>query len=53
MLAPGHLKSMLAGNHCMFPVIDGKMVTGGEQNIYFVEFDGLQIRRYMIVVMGE
>ncbi len=51
--APGHLKSMLAGNHCMFPVIDGKMVTGGEQNIYFVEFDGLQIRRYMIVVMGE
>ncbi len=51
--APGHLKSMLAGNHCMFPVIDGKMVTGGEQNIYFVEFDGLQIRRYMIMVMGE
>lgn len=51
--APGHLKSMLAGNHCMFPVIEGKMVTGSEQNIYFAEFDGLQIRRYMIVVMGE
>ena len=51
--APGHLKSMLAGNHCLFPVIDGKMMTGGEQNIYFVELDGLQIRHYFIEVMGE
>jgi len=51
--SPGHLKSMLAGNHCIFPVIDGKMVTGGEQNIYFVEMDGLQIRKYMIEIMGE
>lgn len=51
--SPGHLKSMLAGNHCIFPVIDGKMMTGGEQNIYFVEFDGLQRRSYFIEVMGE
>ena len=51
--APGHLKSMLVGNHCIFPVIDGKMMTGGEQNIYFAELDGLQIRHYFIEVMGE
>ena len=51
--APGHLKSMLAGNSCMFPVIGGEMVTGGEQNIYFVEFDGLQIRKYLIEIIGE
>ncbi|MDO4648531.1 MAG: secondary thiamine-phosphate synthase enzyme YjbQ [Eubacteriales bacterium] len=51
--SPGHLKSMLAGNHCIFPVINGKMMTGGEQNIYFVEFDGLQRRGYFIEVMGE
>ena len=51
--APGHLKSMLAGNHCLFPVIDGKMMTGSEQNIYFVELDGLQIRKYFIEVIGE
>jgi len=51
--SPGHLKSMLAGNHCLFPVIDGEMRTGGEQNIYFVELDGLQIRGYFIEVMGE
>lgn len=51
--APGHLKAMLAGNHCLFPVIDGKMMTGSEQNIYFVELDGLQIRKYFIEVIGE
>ena len=51
--APGHLKSMLVGNHCIFPVIDGKMMTGGEQNIYFAELDGLQIRHYFIEEMGE
>ena len=51
--SPGHLKSMLAGNHCIFPVIDGELRTGGEQNIYFVELDGLQIRGYFIEVMGE
>jgi len=44
---------MLVGNHCIFPVIDGKMMTGGEQNIYFAELDGLQIRHYFIEVMGE
>ena len=51
--APGHLKSMLAGNHCIFPVIDGKLMSGREQNIYFVEMDGLQIRKYFIEVIGE
>ena len=51
--APGHLKSMLGGNHCIFPVIDGKMHCGGAQDIYFVELDGLQIRKYMIEIMGE
>ena len=44
---------MLAGNHCIFPVIDGQMVSGREQNIYFVEMDGLQIRKYLIEVIGE
>ena len=44
---------MLAGKHCIFPVIDGKMMAGREQNIYFVEMDGLQIRKYFIEVMGE
>ena len=49
----GHLKSMLMGNHCMFPVIDGRLVRGGAQEIYLVEFDGPQKRRVYVEVMGE
>ena len=51
--APGHLKSMLCGNHCVLPVADGKMACGSAQDIYFVEFDGLKVRKYTIQVMGE
>ena len=49
----GHLKSVLTGNHCLFPVIDGKIVGGGAQEIYLVEFDGPQLRRVFVEVMGE
>ena len=51
--APGHLKSMLCGNHCVLPVIDGKTAGGSAQDIYFVEFDGLKIRKYTVQIMGE
>lgn len=51
--SPGHLKSMLAGNHCVLPVKDGKMVLGHAQDIYFAEFDGIKNRKYYIEVMGE
>lgn len=49
----GHLKSMLTGNHCMFPVIDGKIVCGGAQEIYLADFDGPQARKVYVEVMGE
>lgn len=49
----GHLKSALSGNHCLFPVIDGKIVCGGAQDIYLVEFDGPQLRKVFVEVMGE
>ena len=51
--SPGHLKSMLSGNHCAIPIIDGKLATGKAQDIYFVEMDGLQRRKYYIEVIGE
>ena len=51
--APGHLKSMLCGNHMVLPVQDGRLVSGAAQDIYFVEFDGLKVRRCFIQVMGE
>lgn len=51
--SPGHIKSMLAGSHCVLPVKDGNMVLGHAQDIYFAEFDGIKNRKYYIQVMGE
>ena len=47
------LKSVLTGNHCLFPVIDGEIVCGGAQDIYLAEFDGPQLRKVYVEVMGE
>lgn len=49
----GHLKSLICGNHCAFPVADGKIVCGGAQDIYLVELDGPQTRTVYVEVMGE
>ncbi len=51
--APGHLKSMLVGNHCVVPLIDGKLVFGSAQDIYLAEFDGVQLRTIFVEIMGE
>ncbi len=51
--APGHLKSLLTGNHCVFPIIDGALMLGHADDIYFCEYDGIKLRRYMIYVIGE
>lgn len=49
----GHIKSLLCGNHCVFPVMDGKIVCGSAQDIYIVELDGPQTRKVYVEVMGE
>ena len=49
----GHLKGMLMGSHCMFPVAEGQIVCGGAQEIYLVDFDGPQARKVYVEVMGE
>lgn len=49
----GHIKSLICGNHCVFPVVDGKIVCGGAQDIYVVEFDGPQTRRIFVEVFGD
>lgn len=49
----GHIKSLLCGNHCAFPVVDGRILCGGAQDIYLVEFDGPQTRKVYVEVMGE
>ena len=51
--APGHLISLLTGNHCVFPVAEGKVKLGSAADIYFCEYDGIKNRRYMIYIMGE
>ena len=51
--APGHLKSMLVGNHCVVPIVDGKMVMGMAQDICFAEFDGVQLRTIYVEIIGE
>ena len=50
---PGHLKSLLTGNHCVLPLVDGKVVLGSAADLYFCEFDGIKRRRYLVYVMGE
>lgn len=49
----GHLKAHLTGNHCMFPIVDGKIVKGDAQDVYFCEFDGPAKRTVSISIMGE
>lgn len=51
--ATGHLRAMVTGNHCAFPVRDGEMLLGAAQEIYFAEFDGPQMRKITVEVMGE
>lgn len=51
--SPGHLKSLLTGNHCVYPIIDGKVIMGSAADIYFVEYDGIKKREYFVHVMGE
>lgn len=49
----GHLRSMLTGNHAVFPVWEGRVVRGGAQEIFFCEYDGAQSRRVCVEVLGE
>ena len=51
--APGHLKSLLTGNHCVLPLIDGKLKLGDAADIYFCEYDGIKKRKYVVYCMGE
>lgn len=51
--ADAHLKSVLGGMQCSFPIEDGKIVKGSRQTIYFMEFDGPLQRTYTVQVMGE
>ena len=49
----GHIKAMLTGNHCHFPLIDGKHVKGSAQDIWFCEYDGPSQRTVNVIIQGD
>jgi len=51
--ATGHLRGMLLGNSCSFPVENGKVLLGAAQDIYLAELDGPQKRKVFVSVIGE
>ncbi len=51
--AGDHLKSILGGVNCFFPIEDGVVVRGGRQRIYFVEYDGPLARTLLVQVIGQ
>ena len=46
----GHLKAYLTGNHCHFSLVEGEMIRGGAQDIYFCEFDGPAKRTILVMI---
>ncbi|WP_148883297.1 secondary thiamine-phosphate synthase enzyme YjbQ [Thermococcus aciditolerans] len=52
--AHSHLRATLLGASECFPVVDGRLVRGTWQQIFFVELDVIPRRRRVVVqVMGE
>ncbi len=51
--ADTHLKSVIGGIQCMFPIEAGAIVKGSRQTIYFMEYDGPLERTYVIQILGE
>lgn len=49
----GHLKALLTGNHCHFPIVDGEIIRGGAQEVYFCEYDGPASRNILVIVEGQ
>ncbi len=51
--ADAHLKAVLIGSSETVPVIDGKLVLGTWQRIFFAELDGPRHRNVDVTVLGK
>jgi len=51
--ADAHLQSVLGGIFVIFPILNGQLVKGSRQRIYFAEYDGPLEREYCVQVIGE
>lgn len=49
--AAGHIKCTLLGVSMSFIVTEGKLLLGGSQGIFFLEFDGPRSRQFYVKVM--
>ncbi len=46
----GHIKSLLIGNHCHFILVNGQIIKGDAQDVFFCEFDGPSKRTVMVSI---
>lgn len=51
--AAGHVKSALIGISGNFIIHEGKLMTGGSQAIYFLEFDGPRNREFFVKIQAD
>jgi secondary thiamine-phosphate synthase enzyme len=51
--ADAHLKSVIGGISCSFPIENRKLARGSRQTIYFMEYDGPLERTYLVQMIGE
>lgn len=51
--AAGHIKSALLGVSVPLIVHNGKLLIGGSQHIYFLEFDGPRNREFYVKVQAD
>lgn len=51
--AAGHVKSSLMGVNLTLIVHEGKLMVGGSQGIFFVEFDGPRKREYYVKITPD
>ncbi len=48
-----HCKSILIGNSENIPLVDGQLLLGKKQSIFFAEFDGGRKRDFIVQIMGN
>lgn len=51
--AAGHVKSSMLGVSLSLIIADGKLLLGGSQGIYFVEFDGPRNREFYVKIQAD
>lgn len=48
-----HIKTALIGTSVQLPIIEGKLILGTWQGIFFCEFDGPRTRKFQVTFIGE